>query len=154
MDAASAPWWVGMIATPSAASAAGALAYIWKQREATQREERAAAAEKERQEREERTARIAALEAALVAARAETAAVQAARIDDHNAHRDNLLALYRGAIDSEGDLREAVRSVASMPAVVREAMETFTASMRLAIREELERTSVNPAPPATKRTAR
>lgn len=142
MDLAAVPWWIGAIATPIAVSASGAAAYIWKQRERAQAAERALAVTRENEERAATAARIATLEAALRQAHAD-------RFADHVEHRDKLLALYQGAIDSEGDLREAVRSVSAMPAVVREALETVTTSLRLAFREELDRASVTP--PAPKR---
>lgn len=140
MDLASAPWWVGMIATPVALSASGAVAYIWKAREKVQAELRAKADAREAQERADRLAENAAL-------REQLRVSEAARHTEHTENRATLIALLTAAKEDAGDVREAILSVKDMPTIVREGMALNLDGVKLAIREELERTSVAPPPP-------
>lgn len=140
MDAASAPWWFAATFGPACAAAA----YVWRQREAAAIADRSKADAKESADREERVARIAFLEAQL-------RACEDKRHAEHNDNRDKLLVLYQGAIDQAGDLREAINSVRETPAVLREGMETMTASVKLAIQEAADRISSTPAPPKGRR---
>lgn len=137
MDASSAPWWLGMIATPSAASAAAAVAYIWKAREKVQAELRQKADAREGQERADRLAENAAL-------REQLRVSENARHAEHTENRATLIALLTAAKEDAGDIREAILSVRDMPTIVREGMALNLDGVKLAIREEIERTSVNP----------
>jgi predicted metal-dependent hydrolase len=139
MDTSSAPWWFAATFAPACAAAA----YVWKQRDAAAIAERAKADAEDAADREERVARIAFLEA-------QVRASEEKRHAEHNDNRDKLLALYEGAIDQAGDLREAIVSVRETPAVLREGMETMTASMKLAIQEAADRISTSPQSPPTK----
>lgn len=140
IESASPPWWLAYVVTPVSASIAAAAAYIWKQREKTQSEERKAAADLAKEQRDAATARVVFLETALRES-------EASRHREHDAHRDKLIELYKGAVDSEGDLREAVRSVTDLPKIIRDGIDTMTSSVRMALREELDRISVAPPTP-------
>lgn len=131
-----APWWFAATFAPACAAAA----YVWKQRETAAITERTKADAKDAADREERVARIAFLEAQL-------RACEALRHAEHTDNRDKLLVLYQGAIDQAGDLREAINSVRETPAVLREGMETMTASVKLAIEEAAHRISTTPPAP-------
>lgn len=141
MDAASAPWWVGIIVTPVAGSAAAAVAYVWKQREKRHLAEQAKADAREKIEQDARAARVAFLETALREAEEK-------RHAEHVANRDQLIALLTAAREDAGDVREAVLALREMPNVVREGSEVVLSAVKLAVREEFDRTSqVPPQPP-------
>jgi len=140
MDAASAPWWVGIIATPVAGSAAAAVAYVWKQREKRHLAEQAKADAREKAEQDARSARVAFLETALREAEEK-------RHAEHVANRDQLIALLTAAREDAGDVREAVLALREMPNVVREGSEVILSAVKLAVREEFDRTSQVPPPP-------
>lgn len=140
MDASSAPWWVGLIAAPVAGSAAAAVAYVWKQREKRHLAEVAKADVREKAEQESRAARVAFLENALRES-------EERRHVEHNANRTQLIALLTAAREDAGDVREAVLALKDMPGIVREGSEVVLSAVKLAVREEFDRTSqVPPAP--------
>jgi len=140
MDASSAPWWVGLIATPVAGSAAAALAYVWKQREARHIAEQQKADAREKTEQDARAARVTFLETALHDAEEK-------RHAEHIANRDQLIALLTAAREDAGDVREAVLALKDMPGIVREGSEVVLSAVKLAVREEFDRTSQSPLPP-------
>lgn len=140
MDAASAPWWVGLIATPIAGSAAAAVAYVWRQREHRHLAEQEKADAREKIEQDARAARVTFLETALREAEEK-------RHAEHTANRDQLIALLTAAREDAGDVREAVLALREMPNVVREGSEVILSAVRLAVREEFDRTSQVPPPP-------
>lgn len=140
MDASSAPWWVGLIAAPVAGSAAAAVAYVWKQREKRHLAEAEKADAREKIEQDARSARVTFLETALREAEEK-------RHAEHTANRDQLIALLTAAREDAGDVREAVLALKDMPGIVREGSEVVLSAVKLAVREEFDRTSqVPPAP--------
>lgn len=140
MDASSAPWWVGLIATPVAGSAAAAVAYVWKQREKRHLAEAEKADAREKVEQDSRAAHTAFLENALRESEEK-------RHVEHTANRNQLIALLTAAREDAGDVREAVLALKDMPGIVREGSEVVLSAVKLAVREEFDRTSqVPPAP--------
>ena len=129
-----------MIATPIAGSAAAAVAYVWKQRENRHLAAQAKADAREKTEQDARAARVAFLETALREAEEK-------RHAEHVANRDQLIALLTAAREDAGDVREAVLALREMPSVVREGSEVVLSAVKLAVREEFDRTSQPPLPP-------
>lgn len=140
MDLASAPWWIGMIATPVAGSVAAAITYVWKQREKRHIAAQEKADAREKAEQDARAARVTFLETALREAEEK-------RHAEHNANRTQLIALLTAAREDAGDVREAVLALREMPNVVREGSEVVLSAVKLAVREEFDRTSQVPPPP-------
>lgn len=136
MDASSAPWWF----SATFASACAAAAYVWKQREKRIDADRAKADAREKTEQDARAARVTFLETALRESEEK-------RHAEHVANRDQLIALLTAAREDAGDVREAVLALKEMPVIVREGAETILAGVKLAVREEFDRTSQSPLPP-------
>ena len=136
MDASSAPWWF----SATFATACAAAAYVWKQREKRIDADRTKADDREKKEQDARAARVTFLETALREAEEK-------RHAEHVANRDQLIALLTAAREDAGDVREAVLALKDMPGIVREGSEVVLSAVKLAVREEFDRSSqVPPAP--------